>query len=157
RMSAAPPSTPPPAPRRGRLAYWAYDALGGAAALLAVPAWPWLRRRGFGESLGERLGRLPASAAALAVPPIWLHCAPVGEALSAAPLVARLRDRCPQRPLVVSTTTLTGRAVAQETLAADCATLLPVDALHTIDRVFRHVRPRALIVVETELWPGLFR
>lgn len=156
-MSDSAATRPGASPLAGRLAYCAYDALGGLAALLAVPAWPWLRRRGFGDGLGERLGWLPASAAALAAPPLWLHCASVGEALSAAPLVGRLRERCPQRPLVVSTTTLTGRAVARDELQADCATLLPVDALHAVDRVFRRVRPRALIVVETELWPGLFR
>ena len=146
----------PPSPLAARLAYWGYDAVGGLAALLALPAWPWLRKRGLGEGIEERLGRVPA-AAALAAPPIWLHCASVGEALSAAPLVTRLRERCPQRPLVVSTTTTTGRAVARDELRADVATLLPVDALHIVDRVFRRVRPRALLVVETEIWPGLFR
>jgi 3-deoxy-D-manno-octulosonic-acid transferase len=147
----------PPAPLAARLAYWGYDAVGGLAALLALPAWPWLRKRGFDDGIEERLGRLPAAAGALAAPPIWLHCASVGEALSATPLVARLRERCPQRPLVVSTTTTTGRAVARDELRADVATLLPVDALHVVDRVFRRVRPRALLVVETEIWPGLYR
>ena len=147
----------PTLPLAARLAYWGYDAVGGLAALLAVPAWPWLRQRGLGEGIEERLGRVPASSAALAVPPIWLHCASVGEALSATPLVARLRERCPQRPLVISTTTVTGRAVARDQLHADVATLLPIDALHIVDRVFRRVRPRALLVVETEIWPGLFR
>jgi 3-deoxy-D-manno-octulosonic-acid transferase len=151
------PAPPPPSPLAARLAYWGYDALGGLAALLALPAWPWLRQRGFGDGIEERLGRLPGAAAALASPPLWLHCASVGEALSAAPLVTRLRERCPQRPLVISTTTTTGRAVARDELRADVATLLPVDALHIVDRVFRRVRPRALLVVETEIWPGLFR
>jgi 3-deoxy-D-manno-octulosonic-acid transferase len=164
RAAQSPPSTLPalrpllpPSPLAARLAYWGYDAVGGLAALLALPAWPWLRRRGLGEGIEERLGRVPAAAAALAAPPIWLHCASVGEALSAAPLVTRLRERCPQRPLVVSTTTTTGRAVARDELHADVATLLPVDALHIVDRVFRRLRPRALLVVETEIWPGLFR
>ncbi|MBX3027493.1 3-deoxy-D-manno-octulosonic acid transferase [bacterium] len=147
----------PPSPLAARAAYWAYDVVGGLAAVLAVPAWPWLRRRGLAEGIEERLGRVPAAAAALPAPPIWVHCASVGEALSAAPLVARLRERCPQRPLVVSTTTTTGRAVARDELRADVATLLPMDALRVVDRVFRRVRPRALLVVETELWPGLFR
>ena len=107
----------PPSPLASRLAYWGYDAVGGLAALLALPAWPWLRKRGFDDGIEERLGRLPAAAGALAAPPIWLHCASVGEALSATPLVTRLRERCPQRPLVVSTTTTTGRAVARDELA----------------------------------------
>ena len=145
----------PPSPRTAQLAYWGYDASGGLAALLALPAWPWLKQRGYGEGIEERLGR--GAAHGLAQPPFWLHCASVGETLSAAPLVGRLRERCPQRPLVVSTTTLTGRAVARDELRADVATLLPIDALRTVDRVFRRVRPRALLVVETELWPGLFR
>lgn len=157
RPSALPAPLPPPSPLAARLAYWSYDLVGGVAAALALPAWPWLRRRGLDDGIEERLGRLPAAAATLASPPIWLHCASVGETLSATPLVARLRERCPQRPLVVSTTTVTGRAVARDELHADVATLLPVDALHVVDRVFRRLRPRALLVVETELWPGLFR
>lgn len=156
----SPPALPPPAPPSplaARAAYWAYDAAGGLAALLALPAWPWLRTRGFADGIEQRLGRVPVAAAGLAAPPIWIHCASVGEALSAAPLVTRVRERCPQRPLVVSTTTTTGRAVACDELRADVATLLPVDALHIVDRVFRRLRPRALLVVETEIWPGLFR
>jgi 3-deoxy-D-manno-octulosonic-acid transferase len=158
----APPSATAPAPRpvppsavAAQLAYWGYDLLGGVAALAAAAAWPWLRQRGFGEGLDERLGR--SATPTLAQPPLWLHCASVGEALSATPLVGRLRERCPQRPLVVSTTTLTGRAVARDELHADFATLLPVDALRRVDHVFRQLRPRALLIVETEIWPGMLR
>ena len=155
-----------PARRRARavaaasaqLAYLGYDArrrprraAGAAGAAVA--------------DRGAATAPAPASASAAcrrprcgcAAPPIWLHCASVGEARSAAPLVARLRERVPRRPLVVSTTTLTGRAVARADLGADVATLLPVDALRIVDRVFRRVRPRAVILVETELWPGLLR
>jgi 3-deoxy-D-manno-octulosonic-acid transferase len=151
------PAPRSPAAGLGQLAYLGYDAVGGLAALLALPALPWLLRRGYGGNAGERLGRVPAAALQLPSPPLWLHCASVGEARSAAPLVARLRERVPRWPLVVSTTTLTGRAVAQTDLGADVATLLPVDALRIVDRVFRRVRPRGLILVETELWPGILR
>ena len=152
---AALPALHPPARRFAQLAYLGYDALGAAGALLSLPALPWLLARGYGGGAGERLGRLPAAAQHLAGRPVWLHCASVGETRSAAPLVARLRERAPRRPVVISTTTLTGRAVAQVDLGADVATLLPVDALHIVDRVFRRVRPCALWLVETELWPGL--
>src|SRR4029077_5236922 len=73
------------------------------------------------------------------------------------PLVERLRERLPRQPLVMSSTTIAGRAVAQNALGADVATLLPIDALRIVDRVFRRVRPRAVILVETELWPGVLR
>jgi len=151
------PAWRPPSRGLTQLAYLGYDAAGGLAALLALPALPWLIGRGYGAGAGERLGRVPDAARRLATPPIWLHCASVGETRSAAPLVSRLRERLPQRPLVVSTTTLAGRAVAQADLAADVATLLPIDALRIVDRVFRRVRPRVVLLVETELWPGLLR
>jgi 3-deoxy-D-manno-octulosonic-acid transferase len=154
---AALPALRPPSRRLAQLAYLGYDALGALGAVAAVPALPWLLMRGYGGGAGERLGRLPAAARHLTERPLWLHCASVGETRSAAPLVSRLRERAPRRPLVVSTTTLSGRAVARDDLGADVATLLPVDALHIVDRVFRTVRPRALVLVETELWPGLLR
>jgi 3-deoxy-D-manno-octulosonic-acid transferase len=150
------PARPSPSPLAGRAAYAAYDVAGALAAALALPLVPWLRRRGLGEGLRERLGRVPSAAWQLPAPPVWIHCASVGEVRSAAPLAQRLRERV-GRPLVVSTTTVTGRAVAAADLGADVATLLPVDALRVIDHVFRYVRPRVLIVVESELWPGLLR
>lgn len=140
-----------------RLAYIGYDAAAAAAALAALPALPWLLRRGYSAGAGERLGRLPEAAWHLPERPVWVHCASVGETRSAAALVARLRERRPAWPLVVSTTTVTGRAVARSELAPEVATLLPVDALRIVDRVFRRLRPRALVLLETELWPGLLR
>jgi 3-deoxy-D-manno-octulosonic-acid transferase len=67
----------------------------------------------------------------------------------------RRQDR--RLPIVASTTTSTGRRVAERELKPDVATLLPIDAWWIIDGVFQRLRPRALVVVETEIWPGLFR
>jgi 3-deoxy-D-manno-octulosonic-acid transferase len=145
---------PPDGAERGRLAYALYDV---AAAAFALPVLPLLLGRNSLSRLGERLGRLPPAAAALADRPLWLHAASVGESFAAAPLVEELRRRCPSLPLVVSTTTTAGRRVAELELRADVATLLPIDAWRIVDRVFARLRPRALLVVETEIWPGLLR
>lgn len=153
--ATSPTPVRPPPPVLRWLAYAGYDVLGLIAAAAAVPALPWLLWRGYGTGAGERLGRLPAAVWQLAGP-VWVHCASVGEVRSAAPLAERLRQRVP-RPLLVSTTTTTGRTVAREALGADAAMLVPVDALRIVDRVFRRLRPRALIVLETEIWPGLLR
>jgi len=140
-----------------RLAYAVYDAAGVVAALLAAAAAPWLWWRGYGGGLTERLGFLPAAAARLPAPPLWLHAASVGEVRAAAPLVGWLRRSHPTLPLLVSTTTLTGRAVARDELRPDVVTLLPADALRIVDRAFRSVQPCALVVVETEIWPAMLR
>ncbi len=140
-----------------RLADVGYDVAGVVAALLCVPALPLLVVRGYWRGASERLGRLPDGVCELPAAPLWLHAASVGEARAAAPLVARLRERCPALPIVVSTTTVTGRSVVREDLQPDVATLLPLDLLRIVDRAFRRLRPRCLVLVETELWPGLLR
>jgi 3-deoxy-D-manno-octulosonic-acid transferase len=140
-----------------RLAYAGYDAAGVIALLLCIPASPYLWWRGLGSGLKERLGRMPEALGRLPQRPVWVHAASVGETLAAAPLVAELRRRRPEFPIVASTTTLTGQAVARTELNPDAATLLPVDALCVVDRVLDAVRPRCLVLVETEIWPGLLR
>lgn len=140
----------------GRSSYAAYDVAIAVATAICLPLLPLLRTR-LGGDTSQRLGYLPDSIASLAARPLWIHAASVGEALAAAPLVAKLRHHRPGIPIVASTTTVTGRAVALRDLEVDAVTLLPVDAWHIIDRVFRKVRPRALFIVETEIWPGLLR
>ncbi len=140
----------------GRLAYAAYDVVGALAAVLCTPALPFVLASRHGRGVCERLGRLPDALRALPAP-LWIHAASVGETRAAAPLVGALRRRCPALPLVMSTTTLTGRIVAERELSLDAVTLLPIDAARIVDRAFRRVRPRGLVLVETELWPGLLR
>jgi 3-deoxy-D-manno-octulosonic-acid transferase len=139
-----------------RATYAVYDAAGVLAALLSVPALPFLLRGGRGRGVRERLGRLPRPARGL-LAPVWIHAASVGESRSAVPLAAELRRRRPGTPILVSTTTVAGREVARTALRPDAVTLLPLDALRIVDRVVRRLRPRCLILVELDLWPGLLR
>lgn len=138
------------------MGYRAYDFVTYAVALLGLPLLPllWLTRHG--ERLGERLGRLPDTVRRLRNP-IWIHAASVGEVLSAEPLVAALREQDATRPLLVTTTSLTGRAAAMSHLRPDAAMLLPIDVHAIILGAMQAIQPRCLIIVETELWPGLLR
>ncbi|MGE5489477.1 MAG: tetraacyldisaccharide 4'-kinase [bacterium] len=110
-------------------------------------------RRGF----TERLGCLPFRA----LPPgaIWLHAVSVGEVLAAVPLVRALRQALPTAPVFVSTTTLAGRAAAEDRLRGLAGGIFyaPIDYAWCVRRVFRRLRPRALVVMETEIWPNLWR
>lgn len=134
-----------------------------ALTLLAPAALPWwlLRSRAKGQpwsSLPERLGRLDAPRNRTPGGSIWLHAVSVGEVLSAAPLLRRLRERFPATPLYVSAATAAGRQLAEQKLgaAADAVFAAPLEFPWCVSRVFRALRPRLLIVLETEIWPNYF-
>src|SRR5919199_223094 len=61
--------------------------------------------------------------------------------------------------LVVSTTTLTGQRVARQAFAEDASLVFyfPFDWRWSVRRALRAVKPSAVLVMETELWPRFFR
>ncbi|MFQ5665728.1 MAG: 3-deoxy-D-manno-octulosonic acid transferase [Candidatus Binatia bacterium] len=138
------------------VSYAVYDLVGSLLGLAAAPLLPLLLLTRHGRGLGERLGHLPAGVRRLRRP-IWIHAASVGEVLSAQPLVQQLRRQAPDLPVVVSTTTVTGRNTARARLAPDAVMLLPADLRWIANRVVRRLAPRCLVIVETEMWPALIR
>ncbi len=90
---------------------------------------------------------------------VWVHAVSVGEVLSAVPFVRALREALPEAPVFVSTTTLAGRAAAEDKLRglADAVFFAPIDYALPVRRVLRRLRPRAVVVLETEIWPNLWR
>jgi len=133
-----------------------------AAAVLS-PIWIWkgLRQGKYLSNLGERLGRsfpglsnLPAQRAGA----IWIHAVSVGEVLSGVALAQKLKAAYPQRPLIVSTTTQTGQALARERVkAADAVIYFPFDWAFCVRRALDAVKPALVIVLETEIWPNFLR
>ena len=111
------------------------------------------------HSLPQRFGRLPASIRLIPPGAIWLHAVSVGEVLAAVPLIHALRERLPGIPVVLSTATRAGHAMAEAKLAqlADAVFYAPVDYVFAVRRALRTIRPSLLIVIETEIWPNLFR
>src|SRR5262245_32692589 len=116
-----------------------------------------LRTRKYVTGLSQRLGKLPQFSASDR-PLIWLHCVSVGETEAARTLVPALRESFPSYRLAISTTTVTGQHVARR-LFAEQATVFyfPIDWKWTVRRVMRILRPSALLIMETELWPNLIR
>jgi 3-deoxy-D-manno-octulosonic-acid transferase len=91
-------------------------------------------------------------------PSIWVHAVSLGEMTAAAPLVRELRARYAQHPLVLTTATPAGRAraVALFAGAADIR-FLPYDTPGSVRRFVKRIQPCVAIIMETELWPNLFR
>ena len=117
-------------------------ALAPAAALyLALrPAW----RRAFGERLGWG-GVWPRA-------DIWLHAASVGEAQAAVRLADALAGR--GHRLLVSTATPAGRSTWGRLRRELPLRYAPLDHPWSTGRVLERVRPRAIALVESELWPA---
>ncbi|MBN1421837.1 MAG: 3-deoxy-D-manno-octulosonic acid transferase [Planctomycetes bacterium] len=124
-------------------------------AIFAV-AWPLiLRRIGHGRlaigHLRERFGASPR----LVPPGIWIHAVSVGEVGAAEPLVRAIERAIPGLPIAISTTTETGRAVAAKRLAPRPVFHWPLDFGFAVRRALRRTRPRALVLIELELWPNM--
>jgi 3-deoxy-D-manno-octulosonic-acid transferase len=80
----------------------------------------------------------------------------VGEVLAARVLVEPLKARLPGHRVFVSTTTLTGNAVAREAVrGADGLFFAPFDFRRPVRRTLDRLDPVLLVLVETEIWPNL--
>lgn len=112
-----------------------------------------LRNRELWGVLWERFGNLAPRHGDR--PCLWIHGVSVGEVLAARTLVAELRETYPEWEVVVSTTTLTGRKVAEQTYKDLRIIYFPIDLSHAVRRVLKAIRPSAIVLVEQEMWPNL--
>jgi len=135
----------------------------GAAALLLLPYWlvRGLREGKYLANLRERLGLSTASFNKLSADrggAIWIHAVSVGELLSCIALAKRLKETYPGRPLIVSTTTITGQSLARERMPfADAVFYFPLDWTFCVRRVLLAAAPSLVVVLETEIWPNFLR
>ncbi len=118
----------------------------------AEPLTPLLLRVGAGEEPvefhRERAARAPAARGA-----VWWHAASLGEVAALDPLLERARARGLAASFSVTVNTAAGRGAARERWG-ERAALAPLDLPGAVRRAFDLRRPRALILIETELWPN---
>jgi len=116
-----------------------------------------LRSRAYLGSLKQRCGFLPASYRQTLPGAIWLHAVSVGEAMAAVEMVRQLRQCLPRSPVYVSVSTLAGYQTARQKRPDARVFYAPVDYVFAVRRVLRRLRPALVVVMETEIWPNLFR
>ena len=102
------------------------------------------------DGFGARLPTLEA-------PPIWIHGVSVGEVKGAGSLLRELGRRRPHVPLAVSSTTPAGMDVARRQFAEEAVFQFPLDLSFVVRRVLERLRPRAIVLMELEVWPNLLR
>lgn len=134
-------------------------ALYSLLLFLAVPLilvrllWRGIRQRGYWQNIAERWGRFSGDGHSGC---IWVHAVSVGEMRAAQPLIKRLRTDYPDRQILVSCMTATGRDVANELYVGQVICIyLPYDFFHLQRRLIAHFKPSMLLIMETEIWPNL--
>ncbi len=132
-----------------------------AALTAGAPWWLWrmATTQKYREGLRERLGRVPrrlvAGSGAGGRPLIWLHAVSVGEVLAVTRLVKTLDAALPEYSVAISTTTRTGQALARERFGANRVFYCPLDLPWAVRAYLNALKPRMLVLAETEFWPNL--
>ena len=87
---------------------------------------------------------------------IWVHAVSVGEVALAVRLIGGLKQRFQNARIVLTTTTMAGHEVAKRSLSdEDVLLYFPIDFRGSVRRFIGSVAPKAVIILETEIWPNL--
>jgi 3-deoxy-D-manno-octulosonic-acid transferase len=136
-----------------------YSSLLLAALVLGAPYWL-VRMATSGRyraGLRGRLGWVPEGLRAVVAgrEVVWVHAVSVGEVLAAAQLIREFAIARSGWVFAVSTTTETGQRLAKERIPGSPVFYLPLDFRFSVRRYLRMLRPKMLVLMESELWPRL--
>lgn len=119
--------------------------------------WMSVQQPAYARRWTERFGLVTRTLAARSEKQwIWVHAVSVGETMAAEPLIRRLRAQHPEYGILVTTMTPTGSERVRELFGEEvCHVYAPYDYSGAVKRFLARVRPRLVILMETELWPNL--
>jgi 3-deoxy-D-manno-octulosonic-acid transferase len=137
-----------------------YNLLWPFGLLVFLPGYlrKMLRRGGYREKFGQRLGIYDVGLCARLANcrATWLHAVSVGEVGIALKLARELRALQPDLRCVLTTTTTTGFALANQIAPPWIEVMYnPVDFWPVMRRAFAVIRPARIILIEAEVWPNL--
>ncbi|MBB1307743.1 lipid IV(A) 3-deoxy-D-manno-octulosonic acid transferase [Pseudoalteromonas sp. SR43-5] len=114
------------------------------------------KNQGYRAHFKERFGFVGKSLFTVKTKPLVFHCASVGEVLAATPLVKALQKTHPNLNILITCNTPTGREqiLSQFKNTVACS-YLPIDFPFATARFLKRIKPQALCILETELWPNL--
>jgi 3-deoxy-D-manno-octulosonic-acid transferase len=119
--------------------YWLVRAVGNSSY-----------RDGFGQRFGFGYPKFSRC--------IWIHAVSVGEVQAAAPLIRQISKRFPDRQLLITTVTPTGAAHVRTLFGDSVAhSYIPFELPVAVDRFFNNTQPELALIMETEIWPNLYR
>ncbi|MEP7328775.1 MAG: 3-deoxy-D-manno-octulosonic acid transferase, partial [Betaproteobacteria bacterium] len=118
--------------------------------------WRGRREPGYRAHVAERFGRYPAKGPRPRGEVLWVHAVSLGETRAATPLIERLRRDYPEATILLTHMTATGRE-SGHALHGDgvVQAWLPYDLPFAVDAFLDHFKPRAGMLMETEVWPNM--
>lgn len=110
------------------------------------------------ELLRERFGFLPRDLPQKLSDQkvVWVHAVSVGEVMAVRGWIRSFLQMYPDWTVALSVTTPTGRSVAQS-LASEKVVIFyaPFDLSAVVRRFIQSLKPRLILLMETEIWPNL--
>lgn len=88
---------------------------------------------------------------------IWIQAASVGEVMAAEPLIKKLNNKYPEKEIVLSTMTDTGRETAKKNNLVSTVIYFPFDFIWIVKKSLKMINPDLVILIETELWPNFIK
>ncbi len=127
--------------------------------ILSSPYYFWrLRRRGNWQAgFRQRFGKFDAKFKQSITNRhrLWMHAVSVGEMNVCMQIIRALEPRKPNLKIIVSTTTTTGMGELLKRLPAHIGKIYyPIDRRKYVTRALNTVRPDAIVLVESEIWPN---
>ena len=105
----------------------------------------WWERRGYGSNL-------PTEGKTV----LWIHAVSVGEVNASIPLVRSLLDTYSKSEILVTTSTPTGSKILLDKMGARVKhQYVPLDLPACLNVFLDRWNPKAVIVLETEIWPNI--
>ena len=86
--------------------------------------------------------------------PIWIHAVSVGESIAAMPVIKQLKLRDPNQAIIVTTTTSTGAEQINKLGDLVEHRYMPIDFSWCVRGFLKSVKPKQMLIMETELWPN---
>lgn len=126
--------------------------------VLPVFALYWLLRgvanRNYRPKIGQRFGFGYPNLKSC----IWVHAVSVGEVQAAVPLIRALSRRFTGHEILVTTVTPTGRARVRAVFGDSVQhSYIPFEIPTAIRAFFSSVDPEIALIMETEIWPNMYR
>lgn len=133
-----------------------YNLLLPVFLVLSIPGYliKMKKRGGFGTGLRERFGLYKVPASAEPKGGLYVHAVSVGEVFIALKFI-REWVKTHHEPVVLATSTATGHQVVRDAALPGVRALYsPLDVPGLSGRCLRRFMPKAVVLIEAELWPN---